>query len=659
MTTLKIRRSKNVSVPLGEHIALDLTRLMRTNLAIVGNPDSGKSLALRSIIEKTEPKVSQIIIDTMGEYWTLRKHFDYLLVGDVGEGADLPNDPSMASDLARLVREKSCRVIVDLSDLDEVEQQLFVTNLCNALLKLPRTLWKTPLIVFVEEVHVFAPEIGHPASRKALGKLGKMGRKQRICLAVATQNLSETSKGLLGSMNNRMYGRFADDSDLKRATENLGFSGRTKWETMKDMLAGEFHCRGPAFGHRGVILARTNKNTVSRHIDPGDNIEFKPAPASKAVKGLAKDLFAKQAAIAEAERAKQDELGTLRKRVKELEGGEVKKLRDRIAQLESDANKKAAPAKPTAPPRALSKEQLAALKSKFEAELGAMRAKHGTELTAVKKKAFVRAAQIFGVFTSAAEARIAEEATSESKTTAAATRRADRAASEELLTKILETSLAPVADPNFTPVHRDILRRAQGPDIHTRALNGARARHAENILPPSARRTPARQGTGAKDAAVGKGSLCRILTALAQHPEGLDRHQLAMFSGVSIRSSGFSNNISTMNVNGWAEKRGGEIFATQAGLDALGPFIPVPDGAALVQYWLDFCGNGSKRRLLQSLIDAGQAGLDREALAANADVSITSSGFSNGLSELCVAKFIYGSKHLYASEVLRNANSRG
>lgn len=179
------------------------------------------------------------------------------------------------------------------------------------------------------------------------------------------------------------------------------------------------------------------------------------------------------------------------------------------------------------------------------------------------------------------------------------------------------------------------------------------------IRPRASAPAPARVIRGGGDSALGHGQLRQLMIAIAQHPEGISRTQLAMYARASITSSHFSNNLSTLRVKGWAEDRDRQFFPTEAGLAALGSYEPLPTGKGLVDYWLGFCGEGAKRRLLQALLDAGRGGISRPDLAVAADMSINSSHFSNLLSELRGAKLMEGSKTLCAGSVLLDALEEG
>ncbi|MGH8218652.1 MAG: hypothetical protein ACREUT_08820 [Steroidobacteraceae bacterium] len=78
-----------------------------------------------------------------------------------------------------------------------------------------------------------------------------------------------------------------------------------------------------------------------------------------------------------------------------------------------------------------------------------------------------------------------------------------------------------------------------------------------------------------------------MLTALAQHPEGLTKRQIRIHTG--YRESGpVSSCFAELLREGWVqEANGGRLAISAAGLQALGPFEPLPTGAALRDYLLE------------------------------------------------------------------------
>ncbi len=77
-----------------------------------------------------------------------------------------------------------------------------------------------------------------------------------------------------------------------------------------------------------------------------------------------------------------------------------------------------------------------------------------------------------------------------------------------------------------------------------------------------------------------------ILTALAQHPEGLTKAQI--LTHASYASSGpVSACFAHLGASGWIDvERAGLVLITREGLTALGPYEPLPTGSALRDYVL-------------------------------------------------------------------------
>src|SRR5713226_368106 len=87
---------------LNQSVSLDLPTLLDTRLLVQANSGGGKSWLIRRILEQSQGKVQQIVIDLEGEFSSLREKFDYILVGTDG---DTPADPNSANLLARKLLE--------------------------------------------------------------------------------------------------------------------------------------------------------------------------------------------------------------------------------------------------------------------------------------------------------------------------------------------------------------------------------------------------------------------------------------------------------------------------------------------------------------------------------------------------------------------------
>jgi hypothetical protein len=106
----------------------------------------------------------------------------------------------------------------------------------------------------------------------------------------------------------------------------------------------------------------------------------------------------------------------------------------------------------------------------------------------------------------------------------------------------------------------------------------------------------------------------KILTAIAQYPEGASREQLSILT--AYKRSSRDAYIQRLRSSGYVSVQGANLFATQDGIDALGDFEPLPTGAELRGYWLDKLPEGEKR-VLEVLISAYPDSVPREAIDTN------------------------------------------
>ena len=86
----------------GKDIGFDLEKLVDTRLLIQANSGGGTSYLIRKILEVSHGQVQQIILDSEGEFGSLRERFDYILAG---KNADIQAVPRTAEVLARKVLE--------------------------------------------------------------------------------------------------------------------------------------------------------------------------------------------------------------------------------------------------------------------------------------------------------------------------------------------------------------------------------------------------------------------------------------------------------------------------------------------------------------------------------------------------------------------------
>jgi hypothetical protein len=133
------------------------------------------------------------------------------------------------------------------------------------------------------------------------------------------------------------------------------------------------------------------------------------------------------------------------------------------------------------------------------------------------------------------------------------------------------------------------------------------------VAPPPAQRTvrapiAARTATGES---IGAGER-RVLTAIAQYPEGASRSQLTVLTG--YKRSSRDAYISRLRAAGLVEVSGDSVVATQQGIAELGPgFAPLPTGDGLRAYWMDRLPKG-EAEILQDLVSVWPHARLRDAI---------------------------------------------
>lgn len=227
---------------IGKGVKMDLSKLIDSKLLIQANSGGGKSWLIRRILEQTQGKVQQIILDPEGEFGTLREKYDYILVG---KGGDTPAEPKSAAMLAKRLLELKVSAIIDLYELHPQDRKRFVRLFLEAMVNAPKELWH-PVLVVIDEAHTFVPEKGESEAANAVIGLASLGRKRGFGAILATQRISKLHKDAASECNNKLIGRTSLDIDRKRAGEELGFTSKDEYLSMRSLRPGEFYAFGPA-----------------------------------------------------------------------------------------------------------------------------------------------------------------------------------------------------------------------------------------------------------------------------------------------------------------------------------------------------------------------------------------------------------------------------
>jgi hypothetical protein len=271
---------------LADGLTADLTRLVDSRMLVAANSGGGKSYLLRLLAEQAAGKVQVVILDPEGEFASLREKFDFLLVG---AGGEVPAEPRAAGLLARRIMELQASAVIDLGDLKLGERRRFVRSFLESLMALPKALWR-PLIVMIDEAHLFCPErsSGEAESSDAVIALMSQGRKRGYCGVLATQRLSKLHKDAEAEANNVFVGRCWLDLDQKRAGALLGMDAADR-QQLRENRPGEFLAFGPALSTDGVTRFKANA-VETTHPKAGHRHKLTPPKPSDAVRRLLKDL---------------------------------------------------------------------------------------------------------------------------------------------------------------------------------------------------------------------------------------------------------------------------------------------------------------------------------------------------------------------------------
>jgi hypothetical protein len=134
-------------------------------------------------------------------------------------------------------------------------------------------------------------------------------------------------------------------------------------------------------------------------------------------------------------------------------------------------------------------------------------------------------------------------------------------------------------------------------------------------------------------------------------PKPTTSAQLAVMSGYSFRSSGFSNTISALRTQGMIDGDRDALRITADGA-RLAPTQPLPRGSDLLDLWKPKLGR-CERSLLHVLCQAFPDPLTKAQLAELTGYSVDSSGLSNAISKLRTLELAEGRSEIRASEALQ------
>lgn len=265
-----------MKIALNNEINIDLEKLISGKLLAQAGSGGGKSYLIRRLLEQSFGKIQHIILDTEGEFSSLREKYDYILIG---KGYDIAADPKTAALMALRLWEEGVSAIIDLYELDPEDRQKFVDSFVAAMINAPKKLWR-PVMLVIDEAHEYAPESEQSKYGIAMQRLASKGRKRKILAVFATQSIAQLSKRIVASCKNKLIGYASETNDVKRAAFELGMTPQ-EGLALRDLDPGEFYAFGPAISKKVI---KVKVGMVKTKHEETTSAASKPAPASNKIK---------------------------------------------------------------------------------------------------------------------------------------------------------------------------------------------------------------------------------------------------------------------------------------------------------------------------------------------------------------------------------------
>jgi hypothetical protein len=222
-----------MEINVGQGVNIDAQTVVTGRGCVIGQSGSGKSYLVGVIIEELcTLGLPFVVIDTEGEYSSLKSKFNVIWVGE-----DKNADIDTRIDYAKLFSESmdnGIPVVLDVSDV--VDRVGLVYKALRELYAVGEEKRK-PYLVIIEEADKFAPQIVHPEANM-VEEISVRGRKRGIGLLVATQRPANVSKNVLAQCSYGFVGKLSIDNDVKAVT--ILFESKEQLSEIPNLKTGSF-----------------------------------------------------------------------------------------------------------------------------------------------------------------------------------------------------------------------------------------------------------------------------------------------------------------------------------------------------------------------------------------------------------------------------------
>lgn len=202
---------------------------------ITGKSGSGKSNTASVITEELlEQNLGLLIVDTEGEYTSLKEEYDLIHVGK-GDDCDMDVSAEGIERLTRLALDDLAPILLDISTYeDETETENILYEVVNALFVAEHDK-RTPFLLLVEEAHEFIPQRGGSSDLKSLLiRVAKRGRKRGLGICCMSQRPASVDKDYITQCNWFIWHRLTWENDTAVVDRILGGDAADTVQTLDD-----------------------------------------------------------------------------------------------------------------------------------------------------------------------------------------------------------------------------------------------------------------------------------------------------------------------------------------------------------------------------------------------------------------------------------------
>ncbi len=238
-----------MKLSISKDVVVSADELTTGRTCVIGQSGSGKSYAVAVICEElAKNNIGFCIIDTEGEYFSLKEKYEILWIGN----DDRCNINIEEVDYERLARKSikdSLPIIFDVSEADAPEEK--VGNFLSVLYKVESKI-KQPYLLIVEEVDKFAPQRGNVIPE--IEEISRRGRKRGLGMLIATQRPALVNKNILSQCGNQLVGKLTIKNDLDSVRpffEDVG-----SLEKLPGLKPGQFFIQGNFSGPKFIKIRK-------------------------------------------------------------------------------------------------------------------------------------------------------------------------------------------------------------------------------------------------------------------------------------------------------------------------------------------------------------------------------------------------------------------